>query len=520
MGLPGIGGVNPGFQGSETTSAKVMIFPRDDDPILLASLGTGAEMPVPDIKSMGPSGGVPTLTNVQTIKDISAASGTFAISMKPSPEALSIYKRVADDDWVDIIFFKHDKPFHVMRGLVDENRKRKTMGGTGATSEALTIVGRDFGKVWETTPVWFSPYAEDVLVLSDTIAKKVFEVNASILGSPGEAAIAFLKEFQEQIVSKLGVGWEMPKIMPGTVGGDFIKSIEFNLLPTGAPKYFQNKPMRHQFNPGGMAPNGRLWELAKEYSDPMFTELYVDLLPNGDPFSPLLGKTENIDPMLTKMAVVMRDKPFPLLNASVPPGYMPTWGILPSFEVSQHELISEDVGRSGYERFNAYYVSTHAQQELLPEQAIHMMAPLIDQKSVLRHGLRRMDIQSSVLPDLLNVPPMDPQDMCKYQRQVIRDWYCLNPYFYSGTLTCGHGRPDIKIGCKVVVPGAPADPTQVAPDTTYYVETATNDWTFGQGMRTSLGVTRGWEGTGASYQAALVQEAAKYTEPFLKPRVV
>ena len=68
----------------------------------------------------------------------------------------------------------------------------------------------------------------------------------------------------------------MPKGMPG-VGATFIESLNTNYF--GYP----NKPKLTAINSNWLCPNGNLWSLAKEWSDPMFNELILGLYNRDDP---------------------------------------------------------------------------------------------------------------------------------------------------------------------------------------------------------------------------------------------
>jgi hypothetical protein len=132
----------------------------------------------------------------------------------------------------------------------------------------------------------------------------------------------------------------------------------------------------------------------------------------------------------------------------------------------------------------------------------------MDRESIRRHGILRMDVTSDTTPDEL-----DYSIFSWWQRQILRDWYCLNPYFLSGTFQLGHGRPDIKIGNRLLVPEDRISATGVDGSENYYIETVGNTWQAGVGMRTTIGVTRGWIGTDASYEHWLDMVAGGYVEP-------
>lgn len=451
----------------------------------------------------------PSLISISTNKFIGAASGTFTIMVKPSRAgwADSLFQELVDDDWVDIVFYRHDQPWHTMRGLIDDIRRSVAVTGSGATVEVFTITGRDFGKIWEITPVWFAPYADNDLI-TKAIANEVFDSNR-LQGPPNEVVEAYLRNFLETVGDDAGVNWVLPPGMPTSNDGivftssflrGFTEHVRFS------DKYYQNVPERKIFNPAAFEPQGRLWDLALQSSDALFTELYVDLLPNADPFSSLLAAGDPLTPEETNMTVVMRDKPFP--TTSDVSGFTPWWDRVPVFTVPSQQIGTSDIGRSGAERFNTFYLAGLMHTEDAPAK-IRTLVPLVDIKEIKRHGMRRMDVQSQMVAPSENY--LDNLTLAETQRKIIRDWYCLNPYYLSGTLNLKVGRPDIKIGCRIRVPGAASEDE----DETYYVEQVTHNWTFGSSVNTTLGVTRGWIGTDASHLDKLGEVSPPYKLPAL-----
>lgn len=495
----------PGFQGSETSWVEATFYRHGDDPLVV----TKAErMPTTGRRAQDE---VPCLIGATTNKAMGTPSGSFQLTMKPSVTVESLFDQLVDDDWVDIVVYRHDQPWHVMRGMVDEIRRSKSVDGSGATSEIFTVTGRDFGKVWETTPVWFSPYANDIV--TQAVANKVFQARPEILGNPGEVVWAFMRSFLEAVADADGPNWEPPKGVPGTESGDtFLDGIMFQVRPP----FFQNLPPRKAFNPNFMQPQGTLWSLAQQFSDPTFTEFYVDMLPDGFPFSPKISAGDALAPKDMVMTVVLRDKPFPVVDPQLTStlGWEYTWKDIPVLVVPRQQIVTSDLGRSGLERFNAYFVATVLHQELMNANAVNIIAPLIDKKGMQRHGFRRMDVSSNMAPD---ETALEFSGMAESQRRLMRDWYCLNPYMLNGSINLGIGRPDIRIGCRVRVP-ASQDRTQkiLIEEESYYVEQVSHAWTFGQSVKTSLGVTRGWRGDDDSYIGALETQSSKYVVPALK----
>jgi len=513
MRISSIVGESPpkyGFQKSENTRAAVIVYQHNDDPIILNTQKSSDPQALTGNKATDSESSV---INVTTTKTLSEASGKFAITLKPSRVSADLFHRITDDDWVDIVYYINKEPYHSFRGIIDEINRSVTVSN-GATVSTYTIVGRCFGKVWEATPVWFSPYYNDII--TQAVSSRVLNTIPELLDAPDKAAYFYLKGFLEELASQKGVNWLPPKGMPGIETNTFLGNVEFNEL-LGGSRYFQNIPKRQEFNANALMPEGTLWDLAKTYSDPMFTELYVDYLPKGDPFS------KNMSAPLAlgdgEMSVIMRDKPFPVLASSVPSGYENTWDRLPVFTVQPQEMISHEVSRAGYERYNAFFVASKLLQEDAKNYALTILPPLMDADSIRRHGFRRFDIESSVHPAGDNAPSaggFNVEEMAIYQRQIVRDWYCLNPYMLSGTIVLGHGRPDIRIGCRLHIPGINLGSKKTIPEENYYIESVTHDWNFGIGIRTTIGVTRGWLGDSSSYYNNLAKMAARYSVPKLE----
>lgn len=512
MEIPGTNN-RPGFHASEHTYPEVTVYQHGDDPLILSATPYGGNT-YEGRKSTDPSHCVYSVT---TYKSIGAASGTFQVLMKPSLTSISLFKELVDDDWIDIVFYKGEHGYHVIRGLVDEVRRVRTVTAKGATVTYYLISGRDFGRVWEGTAIWFAPYGNEII--SQSLSSQIMDAFPKLQLSPGAAPLVYLRDFMETLTKVKGVNWTPPKSMPGISAETFTGNVNFQDIPWGTAqtsKYYQNSPPRINFNVNALNPNGSAWDLAREYSDPAFTEMYVDVLPKEGMLSPRLSLGDPMLPKETSMTVVLRDKPFPVLPGSAP-AYFPLWSSLPVHLLARQEIISDDVGKSGYERYNSFYVTPRVHQEGLSKNGLQLIAPLIDQDGIRRSGMRRMDVSAPTTPDISDelFSTLPDQDVLTlYQKKMLRDWYCMNPYFLSGTIITGHGRPDIKIGNRLYIKGRfAANPKEAEPDESYYLESVGHQWTAGPGMRSTLGVTRGWLGTDAEYMTALALVANRFQLP-------
>jgi hypothetical protein len=134
---------------------------------------------------------------------------------------------------------------------------------------------------------------------------------------------------------------------------------------------------------------------------------------------------------------------------------------------------------------------------------------LWDPSDMLIHGFRRYDVNSRYQLDLAVAGASATEDslltITKAQRTKVRDWYCIAPYLYNGSLSFARGVLEARIGRRLRIPGR--SPQE---DFTSYIEGVSHNWRFGQGIRTTLSVTRGWYGTDNDYLFALATLANRY----------
>lgn len=495
---------NFGFQGSETSRPEAVIYTHGDRVIGEDNRIVDAGGNVIRLDGVNQDSSSPSIISYQSTKALGPAAGSFTLNVKVPRAWEDEWEEVMDDDWVDIVLNRHGRRWHILRGMVDENRRSDTVGGTGATSRVWTVTGKDYGRVWEKTQVWFSKYCRQNV--SGHFSAKVFTVkradnqvsgvpvvNKLVINSPEAAVQGYLFGFLEELDNIGRENWQPPALVPEIKDNSFVSSL---ILDTSN---FLNVPERRAIDPNFVMVNGNLWDLAKDWSDPMFTELYVDVVGKN---WPNLNQDEEHDVDDSQMVVVFRDKPFPIVDSTWDglTGKDSIWFDLPLFVIPRQAVDKWNVGRGGMERYNAFFVTNPLYQETQGVAIIDQAAPLWDLEDVRRHGLRRFDIQSKYKPEKANM-----LNLTEKQRGVIRDWYCLNPFYLNGTIELKRSFPEIRIGTRVRFPGATS-----AKDETYYVESVSHSWTFQAGLRTTLGVTRGFRGTDDDYLEVLKDISGRY----------
>lgn len=495
-----------GFHGSVTTAVEVAFYlDAVEDPVLKRGLQGSV------LQCRGRANDAreePMVMRCTTTKRFGMAAGTFSLTLA-IPDAYGrtlppFEDLITDDTWCDITFIVGKQRFHTLRGITSSCFVDETTSG-GGTQRRATIEGFDFGKIFDRTPIWFNQFRmEDAF----SEALQIFQI-PNVAGTPNEAVRRTLYGFLDsQVRADRAGNWQLPGGMPGWQGA-FPDTFVFD--DSGFDAVSERRiAVSQQF----MSPEGQsAWALASEWSDPAFCELYCDLITKGAPQNGSIGEAETpatlqgrksgglLDPDRsydvndTLMGVIFRDRPFVRSDL----GTQSAWYGLPTVEVIPEELSSRRLGRSGQERFNAYFVSPRALQSAGVLQSL--VGPLWDPADIAKHGLRQFSVDSRYLSE-----QSDLFTLTEALRARARDFHCLNPYFFTGSLKFARWRPDIRIGQRMRI--RESTPEQ---DVWCYVEAVTQHWSGGgTGGRTEVEVTRGWRGTNESLLGAVSEAASRY----------
>lgn len=509
----------------ETSRASAVYYPLAGEPVIAKS------------REIARFGGPDTvLVGVDTEKTLGQPSGHWTLMIKSRDDFLS---REVDDDWVDVSLQRYDTPYHVMRGPVDDCFLDEDASG-GPTVQTYILTGRDHGKVFEETPIHYDFYTDGEI--EGAAALEVLQRDDAIFGAPDKATTAILFGF----ISDLAEGdtaqpsgtigptgttprgranWQLPTGMPlwqppysnvrsvNLSPQALLRSSNFNyrnFIQNCAifQRGYSDDPARNGvINYNTLHPYGRgVWDLAIEWSDPSICEMYVDLIGRNATY---LGNQQASTPASTGMAVIFRDRPFPTrsrraggVEEAILEG--PYFQHISQFKVAQRDIVRRRPGKVGAERRNAFYASPQLIQELSPF-FVKLQLPLWDTEDIRRHGLRKMDIITRYF-SLLQANEQSVLGLAERYRERVRDFHCLNGHLRSGSFTLAHGRPDIRVGGRLLVMG---DHDRVLES--YYIESVRHSWRLLQGIKTTLGLTRGWIGDDKSLADALNNAISRYT---------
>jgi hypothetical protein len=428
------------------------------------------------------------ITRMSYSWDLGEAAPAFSVDYKDPENLFPIDTYFVDDDWCDLAVTRHGQPYHLARGILDGPPALTESVNGDATTRTFRLSGRGFGAVWDKTPIYFNAAIGELAELNAIQA--LASSNALGKGAPSTIVDGFLFYFLRQLQdSSVGVTWEFPAGIPNINKGDlFLDAVTLQADTTA------DQPERFAVLPGFYPDfeGNTLWDLAQEWSDPQFNEMIPSLINQRSFGRPLPNETLGVED--SAMAVLLRRRPFPW------EGDTDTWFGLETVEITPQDVETKSIRKNGSERYNNFVVKTKGYASFLGVLQ-QVLTALINQTDIRRHGLRRFESTSNYVgsgdDNLLGV--------LESQRQMLRDWFGLNPYFWSGELELGRGFPEILPGYRLRLLG-PSPDDQI----TFYVEGVEHSWSLTRGLRTTVTVTRGWKGTDQSYKTALLDLRSRF----------
>ena len=166
-------------------------------------------------------------------------------------------------------------------------------------------------------------------------------------------------------------------------------------------------------------------------------------------------------------------------------------------------MVRKSIQRAGAERLNNFVVKSKGFNEI-SNQLQEMLTSEINQVDIKRHGLRRHEVTTNFVAsgDAANT-----LGVLEDQRKQLRDWFGLNPYFFSGTLQLGRGFPEIHPGFRLRLLG-PSEDDQIV----FYVERVAHQWALRTGLKTTVTVSRGWKGSEQSFKSAIQSNKTRFVQ--------
>jgi len=354
------------------------------------------------------------LLEVTTSKTLDAPAGNFQITMLPSKNWKSV---IAPGDWVFIYLynttaeafpFDYKKPPMknlAMFGNVDGvKRQRQRDEETDKIRVRYSVTGRDFGKVFEDTTIWFDPFSQRSVDIK--AYGFLHEAGLWLKGNPSKLVESTLQVFFSKTGAKLastGTGQgvvDTPPLnqckVPDDVAAVFNGAYTADVADTSPSDFYFNDILQREIEedlPGykyrlGLTPgkNHSVWTQLGRGSNSIVNELFVDLHHDGKDIKPTVFLRPRPNSLFFEDLPGKLNKKFETLSSLVDKGF--------EIKLDQKHIKFENLGRNHEAQSNTFWIdprnskgspiNTFANVEISPEG---IGKPMVKAEMVARHGL-------------------------------------------------------------------------------------------------------------------------------------
>ena len=315
---------------------------------------------------------------MQLSKDINSPSGSFNLT---SSSSQNWKRQVSPGDWI-LIYLKNDEEERLkMIGNVDRVSRVEEVSGEGILTVKYQISGRDFGKVFEKTNIYFNPF----VAVSAAIDQIILKEGILLEGSPSEVITKTINLFLGKgLESVPGLNqWFISKELKSAIFGNQaqiqIKSEGasfIDILDLSEIKETRGYTVYESIS----ALQGFLFNLLKQKSNPPINELFLELK-----FDP---KTKITKPAVFHGIIPFTEEKF-IVDASA--GEARKFVDLDKVTITDKDILFSDLGEADHNRFNFIFItssgSAYFNQEYLPDIQAAGDIPKINIDSIKRNGL-------------------------------------------------------------------------------------------------------------------------------------
>lgn len=481
------------------------------------------------------------IESISTQKSMREPSGTFDITLLPSRNWRQV---LAPGDWLVIYLFNSVEEkfqFHnknvVMFGNVDRvARVRQKDQQTDKTTVRYHISGRDFGKVFEDTDVFFNPYA-GVFKNPALINTYLQQRGLPLAGTPAE----FVSDLIDVFLSADGAQLHNPDLGPAAT-----EPLNQWKIPTEVSQFFQgggtsfhdvlakaiDEDLPGYKSRSVLTPNsnGGLWGQLKKNANELVNHLYCDLVRE--------------DGGAVKPTITLRSIPTSPFFIDIPGQLEGTSASLQDLaeesfvEISPNEIMYENIGRDGNYRFNhVWVVPKLADKSAAVNQFANAMnlggigLPMQSTESMQRYGMKKYD---GVLEFIYKQQNKDINlDILLYKSflNLIYDLHAYHHCYETGSLeTSGVLEAELGKVLRVASPNAQSVASGIAgvpgqlvgsPAKLYLIEGYQHEWKFPGQWVTTFQVTMGqWENRAAPFIDLPPEDFGQFDSDFDKTSLV
>lgn len=398
------------------------------------------------------------VTAISFSKNMTSPSGTFEITLDNSKDWRSIVRR---DSWATI-YMSNDQVID-LEGVPDSKyvrsmcyiervAERITEDEDGSQDVSYVVTGRDYGKIYEDTEIWFNFFKFEsmtakslsgLLKLENIVTTdKLIEVGHKLFFSSKADILktAELSEIAKQWLLPKAMLQDLALILRDNTDGPFYGHL-FDLL-----KLSETNTTIPINDPLSAIEGTNAWSKLKEWSVEPLNELFVEMSEDGSPqliYRPIpWGINQTGYPNLAHNIKLYKT----LFSTGV--------------HVSDEEITFVDVGEDAHNRYNHFFAWSSAMRFRQFDNVSELKGvkgasdrefPYVKKASVLRHGFKPMHTELNTITYSTKNSKNGNADRVKLHEynEVLYDYWSPAVYFESGSVTIV-GRNDVKLGKAIV----------------------------------------------------------------------
>jgi hypothetical protein len=426
------------------------------------------------------------ILSLNVSKSIGQAAGGFSMTLVPRQNYLT---EIRNNDWVELFLDTATQESSVpfMVASVDRvSRRRRVDTHSGATTEVISLSGRDYGKVLLSITLIFNP------VIGSLVEPARFMTSGMLTKHGGNRLSP--QNRPDEIVKNL-IGWYHNQRFQCTLPASLVSNLGRYAWSLEEPSIAAVPSLAGTLDlvvdatkstpivgPGGLVlklaetrglwaldgdPNlsGNLWSTMALYSNPILNEMWVD--------------TEDGLPTLH-----LEERPFS----------HEAFAALGGAPINSDEVTQEDVGSSDNDTMNWFRVLPDAQ--FIPAETAYAQGlGYGSMDSMARAGLRKLEATTSFfgefkgfLATATDGGGAQEDGLLQKWAQSLTEWYFPNDQFLSGTFV-SRLRPDIHVGQRLDY----TNTRRTSEALSFYVEGVSHSFVYPGASSTTLSVTRGVE---------------------------
>jgi len=450
------------------------------------------------------------IASMKTSKSLSQTSGTFDVMLFPSR---NWKQKIFPGDWVALYLYNKiestsdtknkSKPTHknlIMLGNVDRVARALDRDEDDKMELRYQVSGRNFGKVFEDTDIWFDPYQNQ----ENTLDVQLRTGGLHLVGNPSSLCNSIVDLF-------LGPGASLPEGRTSSLGQFQIPGELAQLFKKGGGRAIGGKTLFYDILENVIEPNlpgfkaramvsldsnDNVWGYLQRNSNEAINELFLEEIRSNDgtatpslilrarPFqTPFFDSQFGTDRNLSKYK--------PLLNNTQKS--FQEFSKESFVEISPAEVYSENLGRDDHTRFNMFWLSSTRFSEYVQNMFANknfsggISNAFKIGESIKRHGLQRM--QRMLEFDLPTEGRGGTSEIELFAAMMIQlyDQNYVNHLYESGTIQTS-GVLEAELG--KVLTMLPDSGSGNLPKI-YYIEGYEHTWTFPNTWRTIFTVSKG-----------------------------